>query len=123
MRRPSVPAPPPQSRITRSQTKHWRLLQVQWPGNIDSPVAPRVYTQTMASGMALEVDHKRGSAWVRGRPEAVEKGRIDFQNKLASLFPGDFLSVSRSSVHLSSMQRRGGGVYGCCCGFVPQGCE
>lgn len=50
--------------------------------------------QTMASGMALEVDHKRGSAWVRGRPDAVDEGRREFQNKLASLFPGDFLAVS-----------------------------
>lgn len=48
----------------------------------------------MASGLVLEIDHKRGSAWVRGRPEAVEDGRKEFQNKLASLFPGDFLAVS-----------------------------
>lgn len=48
----------------------------------------------MASGMTVEVDHKRGSVWIRGRPEAVEEGRRDFHNKLASLFPGDFLAVS-----------------------------
>ena len=50
----------------------------------------------MVSGMSLEVDHKRGVAWVRGRPVAVEEGRKEFQNKLASLFPGDFLAVSTS---------------------------
>lgn len=56
--------------------------------------------QTMVSGgvTSLEVDHKRGVAVVRGRPEAVEEGRKDFQDKLASLFPGDFLSVSRIRV-------------------------
>lgn len=47
----------------------------------------------MASSVTIEVDHKRGSVWVRGSPEAVEEGRKDFQNKLASLFPGDFLAV------------------------------
>lgn len=52
----------------------------------------------MVSGMSLEVDHKRGLARVRGRPEAVEEGRKEFQNKLASLFPGDFLAV-RASLH------------------------
>lgn len=46
----------------------------------------------MANG--LEIDHKRGSAWMRGRPAAVEECRREFQNKLASLFPGDFLAVS-----------------------------
>lgn len=51
------------------------------------------FVQTMASSVTIEVDHKRGSVWVRGRPEAVEEGRKDFQNKLASLFPGDFLAV------------------------------
>lgn len=51
----------------------------------------------MVSGMSLEVDHKRGVAWVRGRPAAVEEGRKEFQNKLASLFPGDFLAVSKTT--------------------------
>lgn len=54
---------------------------------------PTTTPQTMASGMTVEVDLKRGSVWIRGRPEAVEDGRKDFHNKLASLFPGDFLSV------------------------------
>lgn len=53
----------------------------------------------MASGMAVEVDHKRGSVWIRGRPEAVEEGRRDFHNKLASLFPGDFLAVRGSRMY------------------------
>lgn len=45
-------------------------------------------------GASLEVDHKRGVVVVRGRPEEVEEGRKEFQDKLASLFPGDFLAVS-----------------------------
>lgn len=54
----------------------------------------RVRKQTMVSGVvSLEVDHKKGLVVVRGRPEAVEEGRKEFQNKLASLFPGDFLAV------------------------------
>lgn len=57
-------------------------------------VPPFFMMQTMVSGViSLEVDHKRGVAVVRGRPEAVEEGRKEFQDKLASLFPGDFLSV------------------------------
>ncbi|CAM9648491.1 unnamed protein product [Scytosiphon promiscuus] len=48
----------------------------------------------MAAGAAsLEVDHKRGVVTVRGCPKEVEEGRKEFQNKLASLFPGDFLAV------------------------------
>lgn len=55
----------------------------------------RVHVQTMVNGVvSLEVDHKKGLVVVRGRPEAVEEGRKEFQNKLASLFPGDFLAVS-----------------------------
>lgn len=54
-----------------------------------------IVLQTMASGVtSLEVDHKRGVVFVRGRPEAVEERRKEFQDKLASLFPGDFLAVS-----------------------------
>lgn len=45
-------------------------------------------------GASLEVDHKRGVVVVRGLPEEVEEGRKEFQDKLASLFPGDFLAVS-----------------------------
>lgn len=50
--------------------------------------------QAMVGGeVSLEVDHKRGVVVIRGRPAAVEEGRKEFQDKLASLFPGDFLSV------------------------------
>lgn len=57
-----------------------------------------VRMQTMVSGVvSLEVDHKKGLVVVRGRPEAVEEGRKEFQNKLASLFPGEFLAVRSCS--------------------------
>ncbi|CAN0498069.1 unnamed protein product, partial [Ectocarpus sp. 8 AP-2014] len=50
-------------------------------------------TMPGGGGASLEVDHKRGVVVVRGLPEEVEEGRKEFQDKLASLFPGDFLAV------------------------------
>lgn len=61
--------------------------------------ASSVCMQTMVSGVvSLEVNHKKGVVIVRGRPEAAEEGRKEFQNKLASLFPGEFLAVRSSSL-------------------------
>ncbi|CAB1102971.1 unnamed protein product [Ectocarpus sp. CCAP 1310/34] len=50
-------------------------------------------TMPGGGGASLEVDHKRGVVVVRGLPEEVEEGRKEFQDKLASLFPGEFLAV------------------------------